>query len=441
MNNNEINPLVAALQNDVMGFLNEIQLQFPNALSLASGRPDEHFFNVEESFDYFNVYTEHIARHKDRRDVINSLGQYNKAKGFINDVVAQYLKKQYGIPVDPSHILINVGTQEGIMLSIMTFCNKETDVIAVENPTYVGITDYSKITGHAIQPLQLTEEGICLEDLREKLIHTQKKGKRIKLVYVTPDFQNPTGICMPLEKRKELLSMAETFGFYIVEDNAYGDFLIEGEKLPTIKSLDTQKRVIYLHSLSKILYPSLRLGILVADQTTADGLLISDLMAKVKGYTTVNTPAITQAVFAGILLKNKFDLRSYNEQKLQNLVSKRNAILDALEQHFRKNKEDWSHEITWNAPKGGFFLTMKTPVAVTREDVYTCAKEYNVIFTPMSFFYLDEGGQQEIRLAYSYISLDRIHESIRNLAAYLKAKLTRTHQPQQHLKTLYSNQH
>ena len=441
MNNNEINPLVAALQNDVMGFLNEIQLEFPNALSLASGRPDERFFDVEESFDYFNIYTEHIARNKNKKNVINSLGQYNKAKGIINDVVAQYLKKQYGINVNHSHILINVGTQEGIMLSVMTFCNKETDIIAVENPTYVGITDYSKITGHTVQPLKLTEEGICLDDLHEKLISTQKNGKRIKLVYVTPDFQNPTGSCMPLENRKELLRMSETFGFYILEDNAYGDFLIEGEKLPTIKSLDTNQRVIYLHSLSKILYPSLRLGILIADQTMADGRLISDLMAKVKGYTTVNTPAITQAVFAGILLKNKFDLSNYNEQKLQNLLSKRNAILEALEQHFRKNKEEWSREITWNAPKGGFFLTMKTPVPVAREDVYTCAKEYNVIFTPMSFFYLNEGGQQEIRLAYSYIPLDKINESISNLAAYLKAKLTQLHQPQHDLETRYSNQH
>ena len=420
---NEINPLVENLQNDAMGFLNEIQLEFPNALSLASGRPDENFFDVNKMHHYFKIYTNYISKNKKKKNIINSLGQYNKSKGIINDIVAIYLKKQYGIKVHPNNILINVGTQESIMLALMCMCDKETDVVAVENPTYVGITDYSKITGHTIQPIKISDDGLCLIDLKHQILNNKKKGKRIKLVYVTPDFQNPTGTCMPIENRKGLLKMAEEFDFYIIEDNAYGDFVIEGKKQPTLKSIDKKQRVIYLHSLSKIIYPSLRIGIMVADQVLSNGVIISDLLSKIKGYTTVNTPSITQAIFAGILLENNFNLQIYNERKIKNLSLKREAILKALNKYFINANENWSNKISWNKPRGGFFLSLKIPIAISKEDVYECAKNYNIIFTPMSFFYIDVGGEKEIRLAYSYIPLQKINESIKNLSQFLKLKI------------------
>lgn len=417
-----LNKTLENLENDAMGFLNEIQLNFPEALSLASGRPDETFFDIDKIGHYFEVYTNYTLNKTniEKEELIRNLGQYNKSKGIINDIVSTYLNKQYAIKVAPESLLMTIGTQESIILTLTALINNDTDVIAVEDPAYIGLTDYAKIAGHAIQPIKLSQDnsGICLQDLEEKILDCHRNGKKIKVIYVIPDFQNPTGSSMPIDKRKALLNLAEKYDFYIIEDNAYGDFIIEGEKQPTLKALDERKRVIYFHSLSKIIYPSLRIGVLVADQIVDNGTKLSDVLAKIKGYTTVNTPSITQCIFAGILIENQFDLEAYNKNKVEAISLKRNELLRCLDQYFNK-KENWAKNISWNIPKGGFFISVKLPVQISGKNVYECAEHYNVIFTPMSFFYLEEGGENEIRLAYSYLPLNKIETAIRNLSKYL----------------------
>ncbi|WET49156.1 PLP-dependent aminotransferase family protein [Chryseobacterium indologenes] len=416
-----LNKTLGNLENDAMGFLNEIQLNFPKALSLASGRPDETFFDLDKMNHYFEVYTNYVLAETNiaKEDLIRNLGQYNKSKGIINDIVAAYLKKQYKIQTAPENILLTVGTQESIILTLLGLINNDTDVIAVEDPAYIGLSDYAKIAGHSVQPIKMSQDntGLCLNNLEEKVQEYQQIGKKIKIVYVIPDFQNPSGNSMSLEKRKSLLEMAEKYDFYIIEDNAYGDFMIEGEKYPTLKSIDDKKRVIYFHSLSKIIHPSLRMGILVADQIVENQIKLSDILAKIKGYTTVNTPSIPQCVFAGILIENQFDLEKYNEQKVKAIVAKRDELLRCLDKYFKHEK--WSKDISWNIPKGGFFLSLKVPVEISREHVYECAENYGVIFTPMSFFYLGKGGENEIRLAYSYVAVEKIDTAINNLSKYL----------------------
>jgi (S)-3,5-dihydroxyphenylglycine transaminase len=420
---NTINPMLENLKEDVMGFLNEIQLSYPNALSLASGRPDRNFFDFADISKYIDIYLKY-ASHNNMLNDINDLGQYNKAKGIINDFVSKYLEKEYAIKANPESILINVGTQESLLIAVMTLCDKENDIIVVENPAYIGLTHYSLLEGYKLEPVDVKSDGICLDSLRQKITQVESNGKKVKIVYVTPDFQNPTGVIMSIENRLKLLKMAEEHDFYILEDNAYGDFVLEGEKKPTLKSLDEMKRVIYLHSLSKIIYPALRIGIMVVDQVI-NGLIISDLMAKVKGYTTVNTPSLTQIAFAGILIENKFSLQNYNDKKLKNLFLRRALVLQALDKYFIQNDEDWSRKIIWNKPKGGFFLTLKLPIKILKEDVIECAKRFNVICTPMSFFYLNEGGENEIRLAYSYVEIEKIDTAICNLSEYLKFKINK----------------
>ncbi len=425
-----INPLLNNMGEDVMGFLNEIQLRYPNAISLASGRPDEDYFDLVNFPAYFDLFVDALAESekKSRKEILGSLGQYNRTKGIINGLVAKYLKKDEEIDVRPEDILVTVGAQEGMAITLMTLCDKEKDVIIVEDPAYVGITHLSIIAGYHVEPVPVNKDGMSLEILEEKIIQCKKEGKKVKIVYVIPDYQNPTGNSMPLENRHRLLELADTHGFFILEDNAYGEFAYGRTKCLTMKALDTNKKVIYLRSFSKTLYPSLRLGAVVADQLVhnqGEQVALSDLMAKTKGYLTVNTSSINQAVFGGILIKNNFSLEDANKEKVAAMKRKRDRLLSALDKFLNVEKASWAKDISWNVPEGGFFITIQVPFQVDKKEVVFCAENHQVIFTPMSFFYLGQGGSKEIRLAFSFIPTDQIEPAIENLATYFKYKIIR----------------
>lgn len=418
------NKSLGKIEQDVMGFLSEVQLNFPDAISMASGRPDESFFDLQNIHSYLDTYTTYRAKQEniDTNQFLRSLGQYNRAKGIVNDLAAKYLNKEYNIQCEPEDLIITVGSQEAMMLSLLTLMNAEEDIICIEDPTYIGISHFSHINNYNIESVPVKEDGICLQTLEDVVKKNAALGKFVKVVYVIPDFQNPTGVRMPVENRKKIVALAQQYNFIIVEDNAYGDFAFEDTGYPTLKSLDTHGVVVYLHSFSKILHPSLRIGIMVANREMAEAQKLSDLVAKVKGYTTVNTPALTQAILGGILLQNDFSLRSYNEKKLANLKLKRDKVLSMLELNFKESTSETLNKIHWNAPEGGYFLTLTLPFTIGEEDVVECASKYHVIFTPMSFFYLNKGGENQIRIAYSYLPMHKIEKAVKNLANFLASK-------------------
>ena len=420
-----INPLLNSIGEDVMGFLNEVQQMYPDAISLASGRPDEDYFKLENFSHCFDFYVEHVAAEKGlkREEVVKKLGQYNAAKGIVNELAAEFLKNDEDIQLTADDLVMTVGTQEAMAISVLTLCDRENDVVLVEDPCYIGITHFCRIAGYQVEPVSVLKDGISLDDIEQQIEKISVSGKKVKLVYTIPDFQNPTGNSMPLGKRKALLEMAAKYDFFIVEDNAYGDFVYQDKKLPTLKALDRNKRVIYLRSFSKTLYPTLRLSILAADQIVineGEQLALSGLMAKTKGYLTVNTSAVNQAIFGGMLLKNKGSFLKMNTVKLRAMKQKRNLTIKTLKKCLNAN---WANEISWNEPGGGFFLTVKLPFKISKADVALCAEKYQVIFTPMSFFYLREGGEYEVRLAFSYLSPKEIELAIKGLSAYFKNKI------------------
>ncbi|PTX61375.1 (S)-3,5-dihydroxyphenylglycine transaminase [Kordia periserrulae] len=416
------------LEEDVMGFLNEVQLNFPEAISMASGRPEESFFDLQHAQEYMDMFVNFRSKETNVSTdaFLRSLGQYNRTKGIINDIVVKYLKNDYQIDCSPADIIVNVGSQESMILSLLALMNRDEDVFCVEDPSYVGISHFALINGYETAPIAVDAEGINLEALEKTIEATITKGKRVKAVYVIPDFQNPTGIRTPIEKRKKLLQMAATHNFMIIEDNAYGDFVFEDVAYPTLKSLDTEGNVIYLHSFSKSLHPSLRMGVMVTDKVFKDGTKLSDIVAKIKGYTTVNSPAIPQAILGGVLLKNNYSLQKYNEEKCHNVRQKRDSVLASLTKYINASQNETLQTVSWNVPEGGYFLTLTLPFAITKEDVTACAKNYHVIFTPMSFFHLSKGGENQIRIAYSYVKINQIETAIENLVRFLATKITNT---------------
>ncbi|WP_291287533.1 PLP-dependent aminotransferase family protein [Flavobacterium sp.] len=424
-----VNPLLFAMGEDVMGFLNEVQLQYPDAISFASGRPDANYFKIDQFSECLDHFVKNNAREKGLSEniVLENLGQYNRTKGIINEEVAKYLSVDEAIKANPEDILITVGAQEAIAIGITTLCNRENDVILVEDPAYIGVTHFAKINDYAIDTIPVISDESSIQAIEEKILHYQEKGKKVKIVYVIPDFQNPTGNSMSLTNRHRLLELARLYDFVLFEDNAYGDFYYEKDKMPTLKSLDQNNSVIYLRSLSKTIYPSLRLCLMVVTQkvkVNEKSIALSDLMAKTKGYVTVNTPSIMQAMFGGLLLKNAFSLEALNTEKRAGMKEKRNQLLESLNHFFNKETHFWAENISWNLPAGGFFLILKVPFRVTKQDVIACAETNKVIFTPMSFFYMNQGGENELRLAFSNVTEEEIKNGIERLSEFIKSKVT-----------------
>jgi (S)-3,5-dihydroxyphenylglycine transaminase len=208
----------------------------------------------------------------------------------------------------------------------------------------------------------------------------------------------------------------------LLEDNAYGMFAYDGERLPTLKSLDRAGRVIYLGTFSKVLFPGLRVGFVVADQREGDGALLADVLSKVKSLTTVNTSPLAQAMVGGALIEGDFSLRRASAAKVAHYKANRDHMLDALAQCFGASSAPVAN-VTWNTPAGGFFLTMTLPFEFNQECFETCARDYGVIVCPMSFFSKTNDHDRMIRLSFSYVTHSMIERGVARLRDFVCARV------------------
>ncbi|MCB8924056.1 MAG: PLP-dependent aminotransferase family protein [Ardenticatenaceae bacterium] len=408
---------------DVMDFLSEVTLDFPNAISFATGSPMETFFDVESSIVALDRFVEHRARitNKPRAVIFNSLGQYNRTNGIINDLVMRHLAIDEDIHVPPEAIMVTSGYQEAMAILMIGLFDPLTDVVLVSNPTYIGTTGLAKILGVPIVPIHMDEAGLNIDILLAALEEIRLDGKRPRALYEIPDFNNPLGTSMPLSTRHELLQVAYENDLIIIEDNPYGMFAYDGKRLPTLKSLDKDGVVIYIGTFSKTIFPGLRMGFLVADQQIeSENRLLAEELSKVKGFTTVNTSPLLQAMVGGILLESNGSLLPIVESKLQFYRTNRDRMVARLAEEFGG---DLGGHIRWNRPSGGFFLTVTLPFTFDEQCFRICASEYGLLCCPMSFFSLDHARDHQIRLSFSYVTLEQIDEGIRRLAQFVRDRL------------------
>lgn len=440
LHNYSLNPNLGKGFNNVIGFLNDIQSKFPKAISFAAGQPDEQFFEIENHLSKMETFINHQIKKtgESRSDTINRIGQYNKTKGIVNDIVATYLRKDEDIVLKEEDILMTVGAQEAFSIIVSTICNRENDVILVEDPSYIGLSSFAKVFDYRIEGISTDEEGIDLVALKNKLLVLQKANKRVKLLYVIPDYQNPSGSCMPIGSRLKLLELAHKYNFLIIEDTVYNSFTYAQKKNPTLKSLDKFNKVIYVGSFSKSLFPGLRLGLIGANQKieneAGEIVPLIDEMCKVKAQLTNNTSSISQALLGGILLDLNYSLGEWSKPKFESYKTKQAKMIEALTNYFNPIENQWAKGISWNEPEGGFFIKMTVPFSIDVNSVIESASEYNVIFCPMRDFYLNKGGEKEIRLTFSNLSLERIETGVKQLANYLKSKVKKM--KSQEVKTL-----
>jgi (S)-3,5-dihydroxyphenylglycine transaminase len=410
-----------------MNFLNEIASRYPDAISFASGRPCEQFFDVALIHSYIDAFCDYLATERgySPAQVSRLLFQYGKTKGIIGELVAKYLEKDEDIHVDPEAIVVTVGYQEGIFAVVRALRADERDVLLAVSPSYVGLTGAAKLADMPVWPVSGGTEGIDLEGLAAQTRRARAAGLRPRACYVMADFANPSGVSMPVPLRHQLLEVAAREDLLLIEDNPYGTFH-DGPHLPTLKALDTSRQVIYIGSFAKVGFPGARVGFTIADQVVsgADGKigLFADYLSMIKSMVTVNTSAVSQAVIAGKLLRCEFSLARANVRETATYLANMRQLLAGLQARFPATA-DRAKQVTWNSPSGGFFAVVTLPFAADDELMEYSAREHGVLWTPMSHFYAGQGGTHQARLACSQLTSEEIETGLNRFAALVADRL------------------
>ena len=411
---------------DTMTFLNEVVLRHPDAISFAPGRPIESLFDVRGVLAGIDQWVDHsvAARGSTPETEISALGQYGQTAGIIQDLIAEHLACDMGLRVDPAAIVVTSGCQEAMTIVVLGILDPAVDVLLVADPTYVGIVGIARLANVPVHPVPSGPEGVEPAAVERAIDEVRRSGRRARALYLIPDFDNPLGTCLPLATRRELLAVAARHDLLILEDNPYGAYVYDAGSIPTLKALDPGGVVIYLGSFAKVLFPGLRIGYLVADQTTADeGERVASALTKVKSFTTVNTPPLMQAAVGALLRANGGSLASVVRGKLPRYRAHRDQMLMSLETHFGAARA--RGDVRWNRPAGGFFMTLELPFAFGAEELGRCSGDYGVIVCPMSFFSILPGREHCIRLSFSYGPEADIEAGIERLASFVNDEIER----------------
>ncbi|MEU5404193.1 PLP-dependent aminotransferase family protein [Streptomyces sp. NPDC005963] len=422
----DLHPGVADPVMDTMNFLNEITLNYPEAISFAPGRPYEEFFDTEQIFTHLRRYLDYLAAQgRSAAEVRSAMFQYGPSAGLIRELIADSLRVDEGIDVPAESIVVTVGCQEAMFLALRALMAGPEDVLLVSSPCYVGITGAARLLDAEVVAVKEREDGLSCADLEVTVLAERKRGRRPRALYVVPDHSNPSGVTMPLRTRHQLLELAERLDLLILEDSPYR-LVSPGAQVPTLKSLDRRRRVIHLGSFAKSLFPGARVGYAVADQTVlrADGTtgLLADELAKIKSMITVNTSPLSQAAVAGALLASDGHVCESNAELAAHYGDSMQAALRGLDREFPAARRS-RLGVSWNAPSGGFFLTLQVAFRADDDALSRSAKEFGVIWTPMSYFHPDGGGDHTIRLSTSYLAHVEVEEGLRRLADFIESEV------------------
>jgi (S)-3,5-dihydroxyphenylglycine transaminase len=416
--------LHGSLQDPVLGSIEsvkEVASRFPEAISFALGSPYLAHLDELEISRYVDRYLEHLSRECGigPRQVRRLLYDYGPSRGLINDLVATGLHLDQGIEVSPEAVVITVGAQEAMLLALRAVCRSPDDLLGVVDPSFYGIIGAARVLDVGLVAIRDSDHGIDLDYLEAACRVARTKGKRIRALYVAPDFANPSGTVMDLATRRQLLGVAERHDLLLFEDDAYGFTAGPMAEIPTLKALDEGGRVIYIGTFAKICMPGARVGFVVADQIVrspeGNRGLLADELALIKSMITVNTSPICQAMIGGMILERNGSIASLSRD--QSMIYRRNLalLLEALDRHLSPVAG-----VTWNRPAGGFFVRMRIPVPADTVLLELSASKYGVLWTPLSSFYLGRTGTHDLRLSCSYVDPDQIELGVVRLSRFLR---------------------
>ncbi|WP_447002584.1 PLP-dependent aminotransferase family protein [Saccharothrix isguenensis] len=406
-----------------MNLLNEVSYRYLHSISLAAGRPHEGFFDPAVLPRYLETFRGHLRTvFKGNEYWVNrTLLQYGRTKGIIHDLIAKHLEIDEKIVVDPETVVVTVGCQEALYLTVRALRRTEKDALLAVFPCYFGISGAAELADMPVLPVRDSADGVDLDDLVDVIGRAKADGIRPRALYLVPDFANPTGTTIPEGVRERLLDLAEEHGFLIIEDNPYGLLTDDPEQPRTLKAMDTRRRVVYCSSFAKSGIPGARVGYVVADQVVTGGKqgdeTLSDQLARIKSMLTVNTSPIAQAVIGGKLIENDFSLRAANVRETRIYLGNLEVALAKLAELFPPGS---TPEVTWNVPKGGFFVILTIPFEATDQMLARSGQDYDVLWTPMHHFYGDGVPRNQIRISISAVNQDEIRTGLTSLARFLQ---------------------
>jgi len=368
-------------------------LDQPDMISFAAGSPAPEMFPAKELAEV-------------SQEILLTNGavalQYGITEGYapLKEIVRERMA-QKNIGGQNDELIIVSGAQQGIDLTAKVLLN-EGDGVICENPSFIGGLNAFRAYNARLYGVNVENDGLNLDELE----HTLKENGNIKLIYTIATFQNPSGITMSLDKRRKLLELAEKYDVYILEDNPYGDLRFKGEDIPTIKSMDTNNRVIYVGSFSKILSPGLRLGWVVAPEEIIQKIVV------VKQVNDVHTNVFSQMLATEYMKKYSID---EHIEKIRALYGRRcSFMLECMDQYFPEY-------CTYTRPEGGLFIWCTLPEEIDTVELSKKAVERKVAFVPGSTCMVDQNKIcSSFRLNYSTMTEDKIEQGIKILGEVLK---------------------
>ncbi len=334
--------------------------------------------------------------------------QYGGGPGVtgLRDFLLERMAKR-GMPAGPDNYLLTYGSAQGLELLARVLVDPG-DLVITEAPTFFGGLRTFQMQLADVKGATVDKDGMNMDELEIILASAEAAGKKAKFVYVIPNFQNPTGTTMSLERRKRLLELADKYDFLIAEDDAYGELRFEGEDLPTLKSMDKSGRVVHFGTFSKIIAPGVRLGWVIGPAP----LIATMTATRIDGGTApFAASVVNQYCRSGDLDKRIAWLRKEYKQR-------RDAMLGALEENLPAGKG-----VSWSMPEGGFFVWLQLPTHVDSREIYAGAVANGVSFVDGPVCFPDGGGKNFVRLCFSFNDSEKLRQGIKRLAEVVAPKL------------------
>jgi DNA-binding transcriptional MocR family regulator len=332
--------------------------------------------------------------------------QYGSAQGVpaLREQICEVMALE-GIRADPNDVVVTVGSQMALDLITRILCDPG-DVVLAEGPSYVGALGSFAAYQARVVHVAMDAHGLVPELLRDALRTLRAQGVVPKFLYTIPNFHNPAGVTLALERRREVLDICAEYGVAVLEDNPYGLLGFTGRVYPALRSMDAG--VMYLGSFSKTFASGLRVGWALVPPAVRDRLVLAAESA------TLCPPTFNQLLVSRYLAAH--DWRGQIKTFTEVYRERRDAMLAALEAHLPEGS-------TWNVPDGGFYVWLTVPEGVDTKAMLPRAVTARVAYASGTGFYADGFGSGQLRLSYCYPTPERIAEGVRRLAGVLEAEL------------------
>lgn len=375
-------------------------LQKPGMISFAGGLPAPETFPVE---DLKEIVMEILE--KNGPDGL----QYGTTEGdpLLRKLLVERHNRQ-GLNISIENLIITTGSQQAIDL-IARILIDPGDYILCGLPSYLGGLNAFSVYGAKLKGITLDEQGMKTDELEETIITLRELGKKIKFIYVIPDFQNPAGITLPDSRRIKIIELAEKYDLLVVEDSPYREVRFEGEPQKLMNELDKSGRVITLCSFSKIFAPGFRVGWVIGNPEILDRIVMA------KQTADLCTSPFVQKIIALYIQKGLLDKNLAKTIELYR--ERRSFMLECFKKYMPS-------EVRWTEPQGGLFLFVTLPVHLDADIIFKKAIEKNVAFVAGSTFFCNNSGHNTMRINFSYSNNTEIETGVKRLSLVIKEELT-----------------